>query len=114
MGSRQRDRRDISDAGQDSFLDIVANIVGILIILVMVMGVRAKNAPIRLSVPSPQRQVAEHELQRELAAEQSLHRAVFETAAIASASRIAFITHHPVWSRSVVVAFRPSTSIPAP
>lgn len=29
--------------GHDSFLDIVANIVGILIILVMVTGVRAKN-----------------------------------------------------------------------
>jgi hypothetical protein len=30
--------------GQDSFLDIVANLVGILIILVMVVGVRAKDA----------------------------------------------------------------------
>ena len=33
-------------AGQDSFLDIVANIVGILIILVMVVGVRAGSAPV--------------------------------------------------------------------
>ncbi|MCG8584461.1 MAG: hypothetical protein MI757_07100, partial [Pirellulales bacterium] len=31
--------------GNDSFLDIVANIVGILIILVMVVGVRVKHAP---------------------------------------------------------------------
>jgi hypothetical protein len=30
--------------GQDSFLDIVANLIGILIILVMVIGVRAKDA----------------------------------------------------------------------
>ena len=30
--------------GQDSFLDIVANLVGILIILVIVIGVRAKDA----------------------------------------------------------------------
>jgi len=30
--------------GQDSFLDIVANLVGILIILVMVVGARAKDA----------------------------------------------------------------------
>lgn len=30
--------------GQDSFLDIVANVVGILIILVMVLGVQAKDA----------------------------------------------------------------------
>ena len=33
------------EPGQDSFLDIVANIVGILIILVMVAGVRAAHAP---------------------------------------------------------------------
>ncbi len=31
--------------GQDSFLDIVSNIVGILIILVMIAGVRAQNSP---------------------------------------------------------------------
>ena len=40
-------RRPISaedDTGQDSFLDIVANIVGILIILVLVAGLRVKNA----------------------------------------------------------------------
>jgi len=36
-------------SGQDSFLDIVANIVGILIILVMVVGVRAANAPVEAS-----------------------------------------------------------------
>ncbi|HFB98564.1 MAG TPA: hypothetical protein ENJ62_05435, partial [Bryobacterales bacterium] len=30
--------------GQDSFLDIVSNLVGILIILVMVIGVQAKYA----------------------------------------------------------------------
>ncbi|MBN1589840.1 MAG: hypothetical protein JW888_10030 [Pirellulales bacterium] len=81
MGSRVRSRRDINDAGQDSFLDIVANIVGILIILVMVMGVRAKNAPVRLSIPSPDQQAAERDLQEKLAAEQSLRRTVFETAA---------------------------------
>jgi hypothetical protein len=33
------------EQGQDSFLDIVSNIVGILIILVMVAGVRAKSLP---------------------------------------------------------------------
>lgn len=33
------------ETGQDSFLDIVANIVGILIILVMVVGVRASYSP---------------------------------------------------------------------
>ena len=32
------------DAGQDSFLDIVANLVGILIILVVVVGAHAQSA----------------------------------------------------------------------
>ncbi|NQT14673.1 MAG: hypothetical protein HQ582_18090, partial [Planctomycetes bacterium] len=36
--------QDTAGPGQDSFLDIVANIVGILIILVMVTGVRVRNA----------------------------------------------------------------------
>jgi hypothetical protein len=42
-------RRPLTDhtagIGSDSFLDVVTNIVGILIILVMVVGMRAKNAP---------------------------------------------------------------------
>ena len=41
---------DISNAGQDSFLDVVTNIVGILIILVMLVGQRARQvvvAPVR-------------------------------------------------------------------
>ena len=36
---------DTIEAGQDSFLDIVSNIVGILIILVVVAGLRAKDLP---------------------------------------------------------------------
>ncbi len=40
---RHRDR-DNGMPGYDSFLDIVANLVGILIILIMVLGVRAKEA----------------------------------------------------------------------
>ncbi len=39
-------------AGDDSFLDIVANVVGILIILIVVAGVRARQTPIELP-PSP-------------------------------------------------------------
>ncbi len=38
--------------GQDSFLDIVSNMVGILIILVMVVGARASQAPVDLPDPS--------------------------------------------------------------
>ena len=39
--------------GSDSFLDIVANIVGILIILIVVAGVRVARAPILPTVESP-------------------------------------------------------------
>ena len=39
-----RRKRDDSAPGYDSFLDIVANLVGILVILIMVIGVRAKDA----------------------------------------------------------------------
>ena len=35
--------------GSDSFLDIIANIVGILIILIVLMGVRVSNTPVHLS-----------------------------------------------------------------
>lgn len=41
--------REQNDAGQDSFLDVVTNIVGILIILVMVIGARVQS----LSLSSP-------------------------------------------------------------
>ncbi|MCP4189585.1 MAG: hypothetical protein GY768_03035 [Planctomycetaceae bacterium] len=44
MKIKRRFRRDDSDSGLDSFLDIVANLVGILVILVMVIGVRAQDA----------------------------------------------------------------------
>ena len=43
MARRPRNS-DAEAPGQDSFLDIVANLVGILIILVMVVGARAKDA----------------------------------------------------------------------
>ena len=43
---RQRDSR-IDAGGQDSFLDIVTNIVGILIILVMVIGARVQTISLK-------------------------------------------------------------------
>lgn len=46
---RRRFRDEGEAPGQDAFLDIVANLVGILIILVMVVGVRAKGAWIATS-----------------------------------------------------------------
>jgi len=74
--------------GYDSFLDIVANIVGILIILVMVVGVRVKNAPVRADVaehvdtpeesPEPEQTSREQQLAQQLhdalATEQSVRR----------------------------------------
>lgn len=80
--SRRRGREpDISDAGQDSFLDTLTNIVGVLIILVMVVAARAKNAPVLLSVPGPQHQATQRELDEELKSQETLHREVLETAA---------------------------------
>ncbi len=40
---RARSRDNLGD-GQDSFLDVVSNLVGVLIILIMVAGVRVRNA----------------------------------------------------------------------
>jgi len=48
------------EAGQDSFLDIVSNIVGILVILVMVAGVRTKDLPARTKNNASQTQLEQH------------------------------------------------------
>jgi hypothetical protein len=40
----RRARNDAEAPGQDSFLDVVANLVGVLIILVMVVGTQARHA----------------------------------------------------------------------
>ena len=60
-------RQDANAPGQDSFLDIVANIVGILIILVMVVGVRVKNTPVDLDGPDEATQAALAGLERDRA-----------------------------------------------
>ena len=44
---------DISSAGQDSFLDVVTNIVGILIILVMVVGARVQKISLDAASQAP-------------------------------------------------------------
>ncbi len=54
---------DISSAGQDSFLDVVTNIVGILIILVMVVGGRVQQIVL---TATPQAKAKAAELEREL------------------------------------------------
>jgi len=39
--------------GSDSFLDIIANFVGILIILIVIAGLRVSNSPISLNIATP-------------------------------------------------------------
>ena len=50
---RHKTRHETDAPGQDAFLDIVANLVGILIILVMIVGARAKDAMIERPDPPP-------------------------------------------------------------
>jgi hypothetical protein len=62
--SRRRSRPNLTP-GEDSFLDVVANLVGILIILVMVLGVRAREAylevvPLESSPDGPTEQEVAH------------------------------------------------------
>ena len=49
MKLRKRKTTEIELGGQDSFLDLVSNIVGILIILVMVAGIRAQYSSAHVS-----------------------------------------------------------------
>ncbi len=57
-----RQRGSDAEFGSDSFLDIVANVVGILIILIVVAGLRVSRAPVVLSTgvaPAPAEEPAE-------------------------------------------------------
>jgi hypothetical protein len=53
--------------GQDSFLDIVANLVGIMIILVMVVGARAKNAMVIAGSHLPKPSLTKTSIEAEVA-----------------------------------------------
>ena len=57
MYTRRSSIRTAEEPGQDSFLDIVANLVGILIILVMVVAVRAREAIVVSRTEGEQQQV---------------------------------------------------------
>lgn len=48
----RRAEEEIDTSGHDSFLDVVANLVGILLILIMVLGVRTRSAWQALDTPS--------------------------------------------------------------
>lgn len=50
--SQRRPRAEMQ-FGSDSFLDVIANIVGILIILIVIAGMRVSEAPVLMSVPAP-------------------------------------------------------------
>ncbi len=50
--SRRKPREEM-EFGSDSFLDVVANVVGILIILMVLAGIRAKHAPVNLTETAP-------------------------------------------------------------
>jgi hypothetical protein len=60
---KRRWRQSAEEPGQDSFLDIVANLVGILIILIMIVGAQAKDAMLRVGQPSAE--VQEEDLETE-------------------------------------------------
>ena len=69
---------DTATAGHDSFLDIVANIVGILIILVMVAGVRVKNFSLDTAEPDEMIVQAEQALRDDRALVDSVRDDVFK------------------------------------
>jgi len=52
------------DSGSDSFLDVITNIVGILIILVMVIGARVRQASVGEPVAAPEVSGLEDELRQ--------------------------------------------------
>ena len=61
----------------DSFLDIVASVVSIMIIMVVMEGSRIKNAPVTVAIAA---NPAAAELEKDLATEQSLRGDVLKTA----------------------------------
>jgi hypothetical protein len=64
----------------DSFLDIVASIVSIMIIMVLMTGLKIKNTPVDVALTGEAAQLTT-DLTNELAAEQSLQGDVWKTAA---------------------------------
>lgn len=73
----RRSRNTDSDSpNHDSFLDVVANMVGILIILVMVVGVRVKNTSVTVALPA-EPDPSHGELKQKLAVEASLRSGLF-------------------------------------
>ncbi|MEQ8788969.1 MAG: hypothetical protein RIC55_21840 [Pirellulaceae bacterium] len=74
--------------GQDSFLDIVANLVGILIILVMVVGVRAQDALIKGAAEVDDNSAQLDELEAKARAEQQTAESVERNINLELAARL--------------------------
>jgi hypothetical protein len=74
----RRAKQNLAQApGQDAFLDVVANLVGILLILIMVVGTQAKDAFVAAIDPPQEAQPREPApLEREAAAAEATARAV--------------------------------------
>ncbi len=73
---RRRTQQGTDEPGQDSFLDIVANLVGILIILVMIVGAQAKDAMLQVETPSDTRQQDDTALQDDIQQQQNAAAAI--------------------------------------
>ncbi len=74
--SRERSQ-ETNAAGHDSFLDVVTNMVGILIVLALVVGLRVKNAPVSFQ-STDQMPDAARPLEKDQATEQSLRGEIAE------------------------------------
>jgi len=73
-----RERSEETNAvGHDSFLDVVTNMVGILIVLALVVGLRIKNAPVSLE-PTQETLDAGQALEKDQATERSLRSEIAE------------------------------------
>lgn len=69
---RRATRQDTAGPGHDSFLDIVANIVGILIILVLVTGLRVRNSAVEAAAQDESLQARAAALENDQVAAASL------------------------------------------
>ena len=78
---RRPKHENTADPGHDSFLDIVANIVGILIILVMVTGLRVRDATVQAASADEGLRQEATALDKEQATAGSLRRDILTAAA---------------------------------
>ena len=79
MSRRDTRRNQVEAPGQDSFLDVVANLVGIILILIMVVGTQVKNAYVAAIDPPEPQETATQEpvaLEKEAAAAEAAAKAV--------------------------------------